>query len=194
MSHAAERLLHQTVEHLRLKTGQLEDLVRLLERENEDLVQQLKDAGVAARHPVLHAERLPPPLVAPDAAAIAEARERMTGGERRLLEKACGSAEVLSVYQSSTRAEVGLWLVERRVWVVVTREEVVLLAAGRRPLAQRVAFAHLYASLYNAVTGELVLAPDRGYRVGQVKLPPLEGSRVLAQIYGARTPRNEGSA
>ena len=193
MSHAAERLLHQTIAHLRLKTGQLEDLVRLLERENEDLVQQLKDAGVSARHPVLHAERLPPPLKAPDEAILEACKGRMTPAERRLLATIRETAEVMTVFQSSTRVDVGLWLVERRVWVVVTRAEVVLLAAGRRPLTQRVTFAHLYASLYNVVTGELVLAPDRGYRVGQVKLPPLEGSQVLAQVYGALAPRNEGS-
>lgn len=194
MSHAAERLLQQTVEHLRLKTGQLEDQVRLLERENEDLLQQLKDAGLQARRPVLHADRLPAPLAAADVAGVAEARRRMTPGERRLLDHAAGEGEFLAVYQSGTRVEVGLWVFERRVWVAVTARDVVLLAAGRRPLLQRVAFAHLYASLYNAMTGELVLAPDRGYRVGQVRLPPLEGCQVLAQIYGALAPRNEGSA
>ena len=97
------------------------------------------------------------------------------------------------MFQSETRAEVGLWLIERRVWVVVTSTEVVLLAAGRRPLAQGIAFPHLHASLYNPVTGELVLAPDRGFRVGRVKLPPLESNQVLAQIVGAQTPGNEGS-
>ncbi|MEI8351310.1 MAG: hypothetical protein WCG36_03255 [bacterium] len=193
MSHAAERLLHQTIEHLRLKTDRLEGLVRLLESENQDLARQLKEAGGHPRMPVLSAERLPPPLAEPDGAAIGDSRERMTPAERRLFEAVCGSDGVLTVFQSETRAEVGLWLIERRVWVVVTSTEVVLLAAGRRPLAQGIAFPHLHASLYNPVTGELVLAPDRGFRVGRVKLPPLESNQVLAQIVGAQTPGNEGS-
>lgn len=193
MSHAAERLLHQTIEHLRLKTDRLEALVRLLESENQDLARQLKDAGGHPRMPVLRAEQLPPPLAEPDMAAIGESRDRMTPSERRLLEAVCGSGRVLTVFQSETRTGVGLWLIERRIWVVVTDTDVVLLAAGRKPLAQAIAFPHLHASLYNPVTGELVLAPDRGFRVGRVKLPPLESNQVLAQIYGALTPGNEGS-
>ncbi len=194
MSHAAERLLHETVEHLRLKVTQLEDQVRLLDQENEDLLQQMKDAGLQPRHPVLHAERLPPPLAAPDSAGVEAARARMTRGELRLLGTLCGDGQVMLLEQTATRASVGLWIIERRVWLAVTRDEVVAFAAGRKPLVQRVAFKHLYASLYNPVMGELVLAPDRGYRVGQFKLPPLEGNRVVAQIYGALAPRNEGSA
>jgi hypothetical protein len=191
MSHAAERLLQQTVEHLRLKLAQAEDRIRILDSENEDLMRQLKDAGVEPRHPLIHAERLPTPLAGPDEEAISGATARMTPAERRLYGEVCGGEGVLAVLQSTTRTGVGLWLIERRVWVVVTRSEVILLAAGRRPLAQRVAFPHLYASLYNAVTGELVLAPDRGYRVGRIQLSPSEGNQVLAQIYGALAPQNE---
>ena len=192
MSHAAERLLHQTVAHLRLKVSQLEDQVRLLDHENEDLIQQLKDAGLKARHPVLHADRLPPPVTAPDTAGIKAACERMSAAEGRLYKELCGDREVMIVLQTETRTPVGWWLIERRVWLVVTRDEVVAFAAGRTPLAQRVAFPHLYGSLYNAVTGRLVLAPDRGYRVGQFNVPPLEGYQVLAQIYGGIKSGNEG--
>jgi hypothetical protein len=194
MSHAAERLLHQTVAHLRLKVSQLEDQVRLLDQENEDLIQQLKDAGLKARHPVLHADRLPPPLTTPDAAGIEAARTRMSAGEGRLYQELCGDREVMMALQTETRASVGWWLVDRRVWLVVTRDEVVAFAAGRTPLVQRVAFPHLHASLYNALTGMLVLAPDRGYRVGQFNTPPLEGRQVLAQIYSGMKSGNEGRA
>lgn len=194
MTHAAERLLQQTVNHLRLKLTQVEDQVRLLESENEDLLQQLKDAGESPRHPMLHAGRLPAPLAGPDEAAITQALSRMTPAERRLYEQVCGETGVMTLLQSATRVDVGLWIFERRVWVVVTPTGVVLLAAGRRPLAQCVSFEHLYMSLYNGVMGELVLAPDRGYRVRRVKLPPLEGNQVLAQIYGATAPHNERSA
>ncbi len=194
MSHAAEKVLHQTVEHLRHNVTQLENQVRLLGLENEDLLQQLKDAGLQPRHPVLQADRLPPVLTIPDPATIAEAAARLTRSERRLGEELCAGQEVLMLLQSGTLTDVGLWIVPRRVWVVVTRTEVVFYAAGRTPLAQRVSFDHLYASLYNAVTGELVLAPNRDYRVARVKLPPLEGTQVLAQIYGALAPRKEGSA
>jgi hypothetical protein len=191
MSHAADRLLQQTIAHLHLKLAQAEDRIRLLDSENEDLLRQLKDAGVEPRQPLMQAGRLSAPLAKPDEEAIRAAAARMTSAERRLYGEVCGGEQVLTVLQSTTRTGVGLWLIERRVWVVVTRGEVILLAAGRRPLAQRVAFPHLYASLYNAVTGELVLAPDRGYRVGRFQLPPAEGNRVLAQIYGALAPQDE---
>ena len=83
MSHAAEKVLHQTVEHLRHNVTQLENQVRLLGLENEDLLQQLKDAGLQARHPVLQSDRLPPVLTIPDPATIVEAAARLTRSERR---------------------------------------------------------------------------------------------------------------
>ena len=194
MTHANERVLQQTVEQLRFARAQLEDKVGVLERENADLIQKLKDAGLAARAPLMGFDRLPPPLAAPDTAAVQAAQALMTGAERQLLQKICGEAEVMRLYQTSTRVPVGLWMIERRVWLAVTRDALILLAAGRRPLAQRVLFLHLYESLYNPVTGELVLGPDREYRVGQVRLPPVEGSQVLAEIYGALAPRKERSS
>lgn len=194
MTHANERVLQQTVDQLRFVRAQLEERVGVLERENEDLIQKLKDAGVIARAPMMGFDRLPPPLEAPDAAAVLAAQALMTGAERKLLQTVCADAEILRLYQTETRVSVGLWLIERRVWLAVTRDAIVLLAAGRKPLAQRVLFLHLYESLYNAVTGELVFGPDREYRVGRVRLPPVEGSQVLAEIYGALAPRKERSS
>jgi hypothetical protein len=193
MTHMHERLLQQTIEHLQFNLGQMENRIRVLERENEELVQKLKDAGVVARVPSLGLDRLPVLLEAPDTVAVQAARAAMTQAERALLDRVCGPEEVMLLYQSETRTPVGLWMIDRVVWVAVTREAVIFLASGRRPLAQRVSFLHLYESLYNPVTGELVLGPDREYRVGQVRLPPLEGSQILAQIYGGLTPQKERS-
>jgi len=194
MTHTNERVLQETVEQLRFARAQLEDKVGVLERENADLIQKLKDAGLAAQAPMMGFDRLPPPLAAPDTAAVQAAQARMTGAERQLLQKVCEEAVIMRLYQTATRIPVGLWLLERRVWLAVTRDALILFAAGRRPLAQRVQFLHLYESLYNLVTGELVLGPDREYRVGQVQLPPVEGSQVLAEIYGALAPRKERSS
>jgi len=44
-------------------------------------------------------------------------------------------------------------------------DELLLLAPGRRPYVERAGRPETAASLYNAVTGELVLAPADGYAI-----------------------------
>ena len=108
---------------------------------------------------------------------------RMGKSARRLLETAIGSAELFMVLKTRTRVDVGEWFWNGRVWLGVTAQAVTLLASGRKPFVQAVPFDQLRDSLYNHITGEVVLAPAKELKVKRVKLPALAGYQLLAQIY-----------
>jgi len=125
--------------------------------------------------------KLPPPNTTP--LAPGRVFRRLRRAQRRLADSLVGGGDVFAVVTTKTKVDTGNWLSKRRVCACVLAEELVLFAAGRRPYTERIALADLQASLYNHVTGELMLAPAPGARVCRLKLAPLEGLKVLAQIY-----------
>jgi len=48
---------------------------------------------------------------------------------------------------------------------------------------QKTPLASLRQSLYNHVTGEVVLAPVRELKLTHIQVAPLDGYQLLAQIY-----------
>jgi len=96
-------------------------------------------------------------------------------GERRV-------EQVSRVVRTQTRVDVGSWLSKRPVWVCVLEEEILLVARGRRPYVERLPFRELKDSLYNHVTGELVLGPAKGVKVTCLRLPPLDAVQLLRCI------------
>jgi hypothetical protein len=107
----------------------------------------------------------------------------MTARERRLYQNVLGDETAVVLLLTESTIEVGLLFWRSRVWLCATANCLLLFASGRRPLIQKVPFAHIQESLYNHVTGALVLAPNRKYKLAQVQLPPLAAYQVLAQIY-----------
>jgi len=170
-----------TVETLRGVVAQQQARLALLDEENASLAAQLRTMGVDVRRashqagelPAVAKERLP---------GTREALSLMTEPEKKLLATACGLDEVIMAVHTGSRVDAGGWFRKARVWAVATATDLVLIAAGRRPLVQKVAYEHIRASLYNHVTGELVLAPNRKFRVSHVKVHPTEGFQFLAQI------------
>ncbi len=108
--------------------------------------------------------------------------------EKELLEKLRGGDGIFLVLKTGTRVDTGGWLRKRRVWAFVFSGELVLLAGGRKSYVEKVPFGRLGEARYNHVTGELVLAPADGMRVRSVKVSPLDGYQMLAQV------RDKGSA
>ena len=107
---------------------------------------------------------------------------RMSAAERRLLAQAAGDAGWQLLFDTRSRVDVGEWLRNGRVWIGVTSQEVILLAAGRVPFVQKTPLEHVRESLYNPLTGEVVLAPAGELKLKRVKLPALDGYRLLARI------------
>jgi hypothetical protein len=180
-SHSRDDMLKQEAERARQKVAILEDRVRLLEQENHAFAEMLKERGVEV-HPISMASRRVPPAIT-DPSPQDDVVATLTSAEGRLYRELCGSDRVVLLLLTESMAEVGLWMWKRRVWLCVTDQALVLFAEGRKPIAQRTPYAHIGESLFNHVTGELVLAPDRKYRLGRVKLQPKDGYQVLAQIY-----------
>jgi len=85
--------------------------------------------------------------------------------------------------RTETPVDTGDWLSKGRACVATTEDSLLLFAAGKRSYMENVPFDRLRCSLYNHVTGELVLAPARSSKIQQLKLAPLEGYQILAQIY-----------
>jgi hypothetical protein len=83
--------------------------------------------------------------------------------------------------------DVGRWWRPARLWAVVTDSELVLLAAGPRPVVQRAPLTALRGSLYNPVTGEVILDPAAGLPQKCLKLPPVEGRQLLEHIQSKET-------
>ncbi len=121
------------------------------------------------------------------------ALERLGKAPRALADDALGEAPVFLVLRTGARADTGGWLGGGRVWVFALARELLLLAAGKFPYVERIPFAALRGSVYNAVTGELVLAPAPGARVRRLRVPPRSGYQVLSQIY-FEEPRNAGAS
>jgi hypothetical protein len=117
----------------------------------------------------------------------AEVLARLPRAERALAAARLAGDDVYVLVRTRTRADVGSWLRRRRVWAAATHRGLVLLAAGPRPVAACLAAEDLVASVYNHVTGELVLGPARGAPLRRLRMPPLEAARLLARIRDKET-------
>ena len=148
---------------------------------------------------------LPPPRTAPlgrDSPAFA----RLGARQRALAEELLGDEDAFGLVRTRTRADVGSWLGRSRLCACALADRLLLFAparsglgalvrlarlAGRvrppgRPCVETIPFEQLHESTYNQVTGELVLAPAEGAGLRRLKMAPLEGCQLLAQIRAAR--------
>ena len=113
-----------------------------------------------------------------------KARRRQLGrARRRLLEAIVGDEAVYYVRRTRTKVDVGAWFRKGRVCICLLASEAVIFAKGRRPYVERIPLLRLRESQYNHVTGELMLAPDVAPQISGLKIPPLEGLQILAQIH-----------
>ena len=102
---------------------------------------------------------------------------------RRLTERLFEGQDAFVLFRTRTRIDTGRWGLRPRIRLCCLRRDLALFAGGKRPHAEKIPFAGLGESVYNHVTGELVLAPADGARVRRLKVTPLEGCQILAQIY-----------
>ncbi len=109
-----------------------------------------------------------------------------TAAGRTLLGQLAGDRQLSWQRCTATRVDVGQWFHDSRVWVGLCDDALLVCAAGRSPLRQRLELGVLRDSVYNAVTGELTLAPAPEARVTQVALPPVEGEDLAVRLRGGR--------
>lgn len=118
---------------------------------------------------------------APAAGAAEAEGARLSAAGQALLDELCPHGAAYLV-RTRTRVDTGSWLGKSRVWAACCGEGLVLFAAGERPYAERIPAARLRESFYNHVTAEVALAPATGAGVRTLKVPPVEGLRLLAHI------------
>ena len=91
--------------------------------------------------------------------------------------------DVFCAIKTRTSVDVGHWVFRARVWAIATPEHLLVIATGKQPLAMRIAYSQLANSTYNHVTGCLTLAPNVDSRIQNLKVSPVDGYQLLAQIY-----------
>ena len=88
--------------------------------------------------------------------------------------------------RTGTKIDVGSWLLRGRVWAFALADSLVFVACGscgQRAQARRIPYNQLRESQYNHVTGQLALAPVKGLSFRGLRVDPVDGYQVLAQIY-----------
>ena len=109
------------------------------------------------------------------------ALRHLSRDQRALLRETVGDSAV-DVWLTHTRVDTGGWMGRRRILVAAHEGRVVLLAPGVKPYVEAIPFRELDQSLYNHVTGELVLAPAPGKGVRTLDMPSLDAQQLLQMI------------
>ncbi len=181
MAHEAEQ--EAKIERLQRTAELLQDRIALLEQENTAYAGMLKERGVDVHASSQIALELPPALTRPLDTASSEIFRLLAPAGRKLLAEISGMEGVMMLVKSDTRVDTGGWFRRGEIWVCALPRELALFAAGRKPFLQKTPYEHLRESIYNHVTGEVVLAPARGLKQHVFQVPPVEGYQLLAQIY-----------
>ncbi len=102
--------------------------------------------------------------------------------ERAVLNAETGGADVLLAVRSKTRIDAGRWWRRTPLWLCVTDNDVVVLAAARRQYVQCVPIADCQGSHYCHTTGELVIEAGEDLRFRRLAMCPVDGLRVLQAL------------
>lgn len=98
-------------------------------------------------------------------------------------EKLFDEGEIYYAVHTQTRVDVGYWFRQARVWAIATSGHLLLFARGKRPLAECIPYRSLQESTYNHVTGCLTFASKVDKRYCKLKMSPVDGYQMLAQIF-----------
>lgn len=156
--------------------------IKLLEEENTRFSGMLRERGVKVRSSSKGAAELPPALTTP-LQADAEIFADMSPSERAVFQECSAGEPTFVLVKTKSVIDTGGWFANGRIWIAALKSDLILMAAGKKPMLERIPFLHIQESLYNHVTGELVLAPPRGIRTTSVAMTPIDGYQFLAQIY-----------
>lgn len=181
----AEEKPEETLARLRRAMKVLEDGIRMLEAENARLVEMLKQRGCEVQALSPTSVELPPPATEP-LADDAEAWSVLDPHERALLDEMRQGQALFFMARSKTTVDVGHWFARGTLLVAATANELLLFAHGKKPYVEKIPFRFLGQSLYNHVTGEAVFSPALEARTQSLRIPPLEGYKLLAQVYGGQ--------
>jgi hypothetical protein len=98
------------------------------------------------------------------------------------VDEAAGGVPVDFLLLTRSRVDVGQWFRQGRVWAACAGQRLLIAAVGRRPFLDAVPVREARASLYNPITGELVLAPAPEARLRTLRMTPLEGWKLVERL------------
>lgn len=117
-----------------------------------------------------------------------------TNRTQRLVETVSAGRTFAMLTRTRTTVDTGRWFLRGRLSIGVLGDELLLLAPGRRPFLVRASRPEVAESLYNAVTGELVLAPASGFQPRSVRVSPVDGYTILRWVQDGKTAKEDNHA
>ena len=86
------------------------------------------------------------------------------------------------ILESQSKVDTGGGLGKRNIRIIVTSEELFLIALGKRPLFENVKMEDCTESRYNPSSGEIILAPATSLRNNELSIPPVEAIKLLKAV------------
>ena len=86
------------------------------------------------------------------------------------------------ILESQSKVDTGGWVGKKNIRVIVTPEELFLIALGKRPLVEYAQLEDCTESRFIPSSGEMVLAPATSLRNRELSLPPLEAMKLMKAL------------
>lgn len=103
--------------------------------------------------------------------------------ERRFLETIANGGLPAHIVRTGTRVDAGYWFWNPRACLAIVGNELLAFAPGPRPFVERHPLGSLAGSVYNHVTGELLLVQaTSGSRLRRIRLRPMDGNSLLTEL------------
>lgn len=102
--------------------------------------------------------------------------------EKNLMEEIIGDEAPAWLVRTRTKVDVGLWFRKRAVWICLVQKNLVLFAAGKTPVVDRIGVENLKKTRYNHITAELILSPAENVLIRSLRMPPLDAFELLSRI------------
>lgn len=115
----------------------------------------------------------------------------MNAQERELLLAATDGREPVLTLRTATRVDTGRWLRASPLWLNLTADQVVLIAASRRACVERAPIDTCAESWYCHITGQLVLHPAASLAHRRLTMSPGEALRVLNLVQSFPQPAGD---
>jgi len=102
--------------------------------------------------------------------------------EQHILTTETNGAEPRLLICTNTRIDAGRWWRRTPLWICITHDDVIVLAAARRQYIQRFPIEDCLASHYCHTTGELVIEPGENIQFSRLAMSPGDALQVLVLI------------
>ena len=104
---------------------------------------------------------------------------KMKFREKHLLKQFGDGQDPIELIKSTTKIDTGGWMRNSNLWLAIFKDEVVVMAIGRRKYIDRAPLTDITQTHYCHTTGELVLAPIQTMIHRRLKMSPGDSLRAF---------------